>query len=310
MRVGFLNNQVDNRGTGNALYDYAHFNETILNNQSIIIDGQQSVRDYGMAQKLFSRFGKIYTLWDLVTGKVDIDILYHIKSGENDGLLKIDIPYVVHAVFNGSQPHGDRYATVSRWMGDKFNIPYVPHIIKTPETPTLSIRKLLHIPEAATVFGRHGGMDSFDISWAWSSIDTALFERKNAYFIFLNTYRPPMTFCDPDRVFFLPATSEDNMKSAFIQGCDAMIHARSRGETFGIAVGEFAVAGLPVITYGQSGERAHIEMLADSAYLYNDESELTNMLTGFNRNTFSPGKTDYHNCTPTNIMSKFKEVFL
>ena len=37
-----------------------------------------------------------------------------------------------------------------------------------------------------------------------------------------------------------------------------MIHGRSDGETFGLAVAEFSVANKPVITYSESKDREHL----------------------------------------------------
>jgi len=53
-------------------------------------------------------------------------------------------------------------------------------------------------------------------------------------------------------------------KARFFATCDIMLHARLHGETFGLAVGEFAVLGKPVITFAGSRERAHLEMLEGS----------------------------------------------
>ena len=41
-------------------------------------------------------------------------------------------------------------------------------------------------------------------------------------------------------------------KEAFYRTCDAMLHARRDGETFGLAVAEFSVRNKPVITKGAS----------------------------------------------------------
>jgi hypothetical protein len=49
-----------------------------------------------------------------------------------------------------------------------------------------------------------------------------------------------------NRIHFLPGTADPLAKSQLVRGCDAMLHARRAGETFGLAVGEFAAAGKPV----------------------------------------------------------------
>ena len=70
-------------------------------------------------------------------------------------------------------------------------------------------------------------------------------------------------------------------KAKFLATCDAMLHARLHGETFGLAVGEFAVLGKPVITFSESRERAHLEMLGKQALLYRNAGELVEILREF-----------------------------
>jgi hypothetical protein len=311
MKVAFVNNQIDNRGTGNALYDYAHYNEEILGNKSVIVSLGMSAPDMGMYDKLIRRFGAVHSGWDLVTRWMGIDVIYHIKSGENDGSLEVPgARYTVHAVFNASQPHGDRYATISEWMGDKFGVPYVPHIVQLPE-PIYNIRKENEIPSNAVVFGRHGGADTFDISWAWEAVKEFSEQHDNVYFLFLNTNPPNIEF--NERVIFISPTVDDWWKSSFIHACDAMLHARSRGETFGIAVGEFAINGKLVLTYGASPERAHIEQLAGSqTWLYFNKQDLLRGMDAVRDRPGFPWKSgsNYTEFTPHNVMAKFKEVFL
>ncbi len=307
MKIGFLNNQIDNRGTGNALFDYAHYNETILGNKSFIMALDQQPRNPIMEKRLESRFGKIYATPEKFPV---VDVLYHIKYGNKDNNWNFDsIRYVVHAVFDASQPHGDRYAAISEWLGNKSNkVPFVPHIV-LPNPRVSSLRTSLGIPTDAIVFGRHGGYDTFDINWAWDSINDALYKNENIWFLFLNTKVPDIEITDSKRVIFLNEASSIEYKYSFINTCDAMLHARARGETFGIAVGEFAIAGKPVLTFGDSPERAHIQQL-DIAFTYYSEEQLTQYLTNTKWVKGFTAPTGYTDFTPDKVMAKFKEVFL
>ena len=56
MRIGFLNNQIDARGTGNAMFHYAHYNETILGNTSKIYTFQEIKADFEMKLEDFELF--------------------------------------------------------------------------------------------------------------------------------------------------------------------------------------------------------------------------------------------------------------
>ena len=61
----------------------------------------------------------------------------------------------------------------------------------------------------------------------------------------------------------------------FFATCDAMLHAREEGETFGMAVAEFSLRNKPVITYNGSGQydNAHVRMLGSKALLYCQTAE-------------------------------------
>jgi len=88
-----------------------------------------------------------------------------------------------------------------------------------------------------------------------------------------------------------------------------VIHARDTGETFGLAVAEFAVLGKAVITYGGSKERAHLEMLGKQARTYYVQEELQKILMDFEPGV--SGKTEYQDwADPTQVMSLFQEKFL
>lgn len=299
MKVGFLNNQIDNRGTGNAVYDYAHYNEEILGNESRIFTYENASHNQLAVQRYLQRFSQIIPIDVYKQATSGVDVLYHIKSGYPDGVRAPDgVRYAVHAVFNVN-PHGDRYAAVSNWLSNGV-VPYVPHIISLPAVSG-NLRNSYGIPNSATVFGRHGGDNTFDIPFVYSAIRRVLEVREDVWFVFLNT---TVDIKHP-RVIFLEETQDPKYKVKFINTCNAMIHARMRGETFGISVGEFASLGKPVFTYNGSGERAHLEEL-DSEYFYSDEETLVNKMLEFYRRA-SWGYTQY---TPENVMAKFKEVFL
>lgn len=300
MRIGFLSNQLDNRGTGNALYNYAHYNEELLGNESIIYTFANGNHDDEAVRRFTHRFSLSVIL---LPYKIEVDALYHIKSGYDDGFRPPDdIPYLVHSVFD-NQPHGTVYATVSPWMGQRFQIPYVPHIVELPRL-TGNLREELGIPKDVVVFGRHGGSDSFDIPFVKNSISYYVQQHENVYFLFMNTDK----FVEHPRVIHIPATVDPDRKARFVNSCDAMIHARARGETFGIAVGEFALYGKPIITYSESHERAHLQELGHFALTYKDTPTLERQ---FDKVMEGPLITwGYGQYGPINVMKKFEEVFL
>lgn len=300
LKIGFMSNQLDNRGTGNALYNYAHYNEEILGNTSSIHTFASGSHDKEAYLKFEKRFGSINFMSG---GFSTLDALYHIKSGFQDGF-NPHIPYLVHSVFD-NQLHGDVYATISPWMGARYNLPFVPHMVDIFPTDD-NLRSTLGIPDNAGVFGRYGGLDSFDISFVWDAIYAELALRDDVYFIFMNTNEPNLE-ANPN-IIFLNGTVDPYEKRRFINTCDYMIHARGRGETFGIAVGEFAIAGKPIITYADSPEKSHLQELGNFALLYTDKISL---MKQFERAMKGPMVSwGYGQYTPTNVMKKFEEVFL
>jgi glycosyltransferase involved in cell wall biosynthesis len=97
-------------------------------------------------------------------------------------------------------------------------------------------------------------------------------------------------------------------KQKFINTCTALLHARERGETFGISVAEFAIKGKPVITYANSPEQNHILELGENAYYYTNKNNLTEILLDSVLNLSA--KESYEKFSPKPVMEKFKEVFM
>jgi len=183
----------------------------------------------------------------------------------------------------------------------------VPFFVPRLSSKT-DFRDKLGIPRNAKVFGRHGGWDTFNIPFAQKAVRQHAHRHPEDHFLFLNT-EPIRGTEKMKNVHYLPATVDAGEKAAFLATCDAMLHARWHGETFGLAVGEFAVLGKPVITFGDSRERAHLDMLGEKALVYRDARDLRRILE-----EFSPTKvwgTGYEPWTdPVRVMAVFQEKFL
>lgn len=304
MRVGFLSNQLDNRGTGNAIFDYAHYNQSLLKNESKIFTFASGDHSPLAIKRFENRFKEINYI-DSPQDIIDIDVLYHIKYGNDDGFRpNSSIRYAVHGVFE-IEPHGDRYAAVSKWLANSHGLKnFVPHIVDTIWSNE-SYRTQLEIPENHFVVGRHGGYDTFDIDFAWDGISETLEILDDVHFVFLNT-APKLNHA---RIHYLPEGGPLE-KRIFLNTCNAMLHARSRGETFGIAVGEFGIFGKPVITYALSPERAHIEELGDKGLYYLKANDIYNHIYDLVTNRIPRERFTYMQHSYTAVMKQFKEIFL
>ncbi len=311
MKIAFHSNQLGIRGTEVAMYDYARYNEELLGNESIIISKEPSMSHFShpLGVKRFKDRFSVYEYKDFseveaILDNENVDVFYAQKSGENDGIVSKGRKTIIHAVFQNHDPHGDVYAYISEWLGNKFNKPFVPYIVDLPDVEG-DFRKALNIPADAVVFGRHGGLPSFDIRFAQNTIKKIITQRNDIYFLFLHTNK----FVDHENVIFLDGNPDLVYKVKFINTCDAMIHARIRGESFGLAVAEFSIKNKPVITkFSGNIDNAHVEMLGRKGIYYDNETELYEILVDFVPDN-SKDWNAYKEFTPEKVMPIFKNVF-
>jgi hypothetical protein len=184
----------------------------------------------------------------------------------------------------------------------------VPHIVELPDSDS-DLRAELNIPPDATVFGRIGGGYSWNVHFVNQVISEILSVRSDVYFLLVNTPRIS-PYMDHERAkFFGPIVHDAALKRQFINTCDAMLHARAEGESFGIACGEFSICNRPVITYSESPERNHIEQLGRKALLYRDAQSLYTLLLGFKANRLLDWNC-YKEFGTQRVMEEFKRVFI
>jgi hypothetical protein len=315
MKVAFHSRMLTERGSEGAMLDYARLNRNVLGNESILCLPD---RPEFAANPLLKKWREEFVVIQY-TDKNDLgrklkkeaaEVLYLTKPGPFDGFLVPGVKNCVHAQFLCDEFHGDAYAYLSSWMSrvmtgaDNSFVPfYVPKLASEK-----SLRKELGIPEDAKVFGRHGGRDTFNIPFAQRVVAEHAKSCPEDHFLFLNTEPIRRTERFPN-VHYLPATVDPLAKAKFLATCDAMLHARWHGETFGLAVGEFAVLGKPVITFSESREKAHLEMLGNQALLYRHAGELAGILRGFH--PYKTHGTEYETyADPKVVMKLFQKKFL
>jgi hypothetical protein len=303
------------RGSENALWDYANFNETILGNHSVICHPRKLENEKNpIFAKWKSRFPLLpYQTKTELSSKLKekgVDILYQIKPGPYDGFVISGVKNCIHAMFLSDEFHGDCFAYVSRWASRVMTgreESFVPHFV-----PQLggkeSLRKGLGIPIEAKVFGRHGGWDTFNIPFVRRAVASHARQNPEDHFLFLNT-EPIHEAENLANIHYLTATVDSEEKAKFLATCDAMLHARWHGETFGLAVGEFAVLGKPVITFADSREKAHLEMLGEQSLLYRNAAELEGILREFRPHKTHGTEYEIYSDSKT-VMELFQKKFL
>jgi hypothetical protein len=317
LNIGFLSNQIGLRGTEVAMFDYAKYNEELLGNKSIIATFGNELNPLAV-EKFKNKFGKVNVIPNSVLGlnkfveDNKIDILYKTCFG-NPETIPDNCKVVIHAVFHSFSPFGNVYSYISeqirnksvpQQLWDKFD--YVPYIIDLPNIDS-DLRSELNIPKDAIVFGYHGGRDSFNIDFVKKCIIQNIDKNSNIYFLFMNIDK----FYSHDRIIYLEGNSDMEYKTKFINSCNAMIHARIIGETFGASCGEFSLRNKPVITYKYVYDDNHLIVLSDKAIIYDNEDSLKDIILNFNN--YVDSSTDY-NCyrkfNPDNVMQKFKKVYI
>ncbi len=324
--VAFFIRHFTERGTEVSAYNYAHYNETILGNKSLIICHTISkhkllgwdIYDQGQpSRKKFEKRFKVIEIDDIkdikfIIKTYSITHFYTQSSGFpndiyrfNERLIWSDCMTIYHTVFGTSSQGSDILCTISNHINKRnsTNLTVIPYIVEPHETYG-NLRDYLNIPQDSIVFGRHGGFDTFNIKFVHIEIIKYLDKDKNSYFLFLNTEQ----FIDHPRVIHINKSTTVLEKNLFIDTCDIMIHGRKEGETFGLAVAEFSAANKPVITFS-GGDTEHINILKDKAIIYNNQNQLSEIFQ--NSRELINSKTDwnaYKEYRPRIIMEKFNAI--
>jgi hypothetical protein len=326
MNIGFFVRHFTFRGTEVAIYDYAKYNEEILNNKSYIICfSQQKQSSLGAGfpserdsyDKFASRF-RIIEINDIsemsnITREYDLSFFYTLTHGGPGDIYQFEnkniwgnCKTIKHCVFETTSPESaDFYISISEKLNEKYgtSIPIIPHMVDLPNCEE-DLRDILNIPRDALVFGRYGGEFEFNIKFAQEAIVDFLSVDSNVYFLFMSTE----PFFSHPRIIYLDKNIDLTFKVKFINTCDAMIHARHIGETFGLSIAEFSSKNKPVFTC-PCGDLEHVKILGDKAILYTSKEELLRYFIHARILLDSIKEWNaYQYYSPSNIMSLFKTL--
>lgn len=277
-----------------------------------------------------------------------VNLLYAQKDGLDDGVVSINVDTFVHVVFQRHQPHGTYYYYISEWLAEKMcndrkrSLPYIVDLKRHTE----NLKNELRIPKDAVVFGRYGGFETFDLFFVKLSIFFEAKKNPSSYFVFMNTdnfvnsnflkvlkelfkssygkkvrvlnfilfFIRKFLFYNQKflNIIFLDGTSDEFRKVAFINTCDAMIHARKQGETFGLACAEFSFMNKPVITYGKSHEMAHSDMLQEKQLVYMNRRDLSSIFSWIGQGKHKHKNWDAFSksYSPQAVMEKWSRLIL
>jgi protein tyrosine phosphatase (PTP) superfamily phosphohydrolase (DUF442 family) len=321
MRIGFLVNQITIRGDCVNLYDYAHYNETILGNESIIISRpyEEMIRlqsrfcDQDTYKKFADRFKLEYYIHPVhIQGIVErnkIDVLFIEKAGSStDGLVFDFCKTIIHAVFTTKEPHGTLYSSISDSLNKicETSVPVLPYMVRVYDTQE-TLHEELQIPKDALVFGSYGGKECYSLEYVKQAVRDIVNsgQHPNIYFIYM--YHDPFMASHPN-VRFLPGSTDMKRKRMFINTCDAMLYAREGGETFGLATGEFSLCDKPVIARSKEHSCAHIDILGSDLIGHSSYEEVYKIITNWDTYKKDVSQNGYKHYTPECVMEIFKEA--
>ncbi len=336
-RLAFRDNTLCERGTSIAIFDYMDAFERLLCGVAWVSSQDSDTlcplyNGVSSAHRFRARFGNRSFVTDRWWSSVDADLkrenigtLYQLMAGDvaATGTLPKCARNVVHAVFDATNPHGDGFAAISPVisMRPESPAPIVLHIVPPPlDINGANMRAELGIADSDVVFCRHGGGDTFNIAMVRNALCSFMKDTKTRpWFLFLGT--DPL-ICAPGvleafgQTHFLKATSDILYKSRFLNTCDACMHARVGGESFGLAVAECSKAGLPVITYNGKdvGDNYHLVALGLFALGYSTSDEFIGRLQYFDKSSHKSHAHEYRqlysNSSEENVMVEFVRAFV
>ena len=233
--VAFFDPNANERGASVAIHQYADYNERILGNRSVIaLPREAEGPSADMYRNRFPDTVAYGSVDDLGALSRQVDVFYMLTYGHVPpfDLAALKCRSAIHCALHGPQPARRRLRRRLRMGGRHLRHHRGPG--RAPHRRPPGRRRgpapgAEHSPEAV-VFGRYGGFTQFNIMAVMRTIAHAVASREDLYFVFINT----APFMEHPRVIYLPKTVDPAYKARFINTCDAMIHARAEGETFGL----------------------------------------------------------------------------
>ncbi len=250
--VGFY---IDNPEHQSIIFNYAHYNEVILGNASIIIT------KHNVQKRFKNRFTVLdfKSKFDLNKKLKDYFIthFYNLKPGENDGFILNNVVNINHCylVCNETHKHGDVYMSIKPLNEG----PFVP-IIVSENTNKNHLRNELSIPEDALVFGVY---DCTMPHFVYTLIESILKKKGDIYFIFYDS-KP---LINHSNIIHLKDCEEE-----FINTCNALLDSGLNKQCFETNVLNFVINKKPVISFNKNEY---------STYCFKDSNSLENILTNF-----------------------------
>jgi len=280
--MGFYDNGLSERGTTTMMFSYADYAEKYFKCKSIIFYNKHHHANNNEVINRFSNRFDVYRVEnfdeiDRIISDKNIKYFYNTCAGKrNCTELVKKCKNLIHAVFD-IEPFGDKYSAISDYIVKKSKYPdidAIPYMIDLPIHNDNMIHEL-NLPDNAFIIGRIGGYEQFDIKEAHTGIINFLNNANNTYFVFVNTAK----FYEHPQIIYLDKIVDPYLKVKYINTCNCMIHARSDGETFGLAIAEFSSLNKPIVTCRSDKDNCHLDILGEKAIIFDSETSLIDILS-------------------------------
>jgi GR25 family glycosyltransferase involved in LPS biosynthesis len=312
--MGFYDNGLSERGTTTMMFSYADYAEKYFKCKSIIFYNKHHHANNNEVINRFSNRFDVYRVEnfdeiDRIISDKNIKYFYNTCAGKrNCTELVKKCKNLIHAVFD-IEPFGDKYSAISDYIVKKSKYPdidAIPYMIDLPIHNDNMIHEL-NLPDNAFIIGRIGGYEQFDIKEAHTGIINFLNNANNTYFVFVNTAK----FYEHPQIIYLDKIVDPYLKVKYINTCNCMIHARSDGETFGLAIAEFSSLNKPIVTCRSDKDNCHLDILGEKAIIFDSETSLIDILKDIKNIVNSRDDWNaYKEYTPDKVMKKFMNVFM
>src|SRR5210317_2097791 len=180
-------------------------------------------------------------------------------------------------------------------------------------------KNIIHAVFPQNIFQYHGSSYAFISKWLSKTCSNNKFpfaplpvqllknnQNKNIYFLFMNIGK----FFNHKKVIFIKGTFNQSRKVKFINTCNAMLHARSLGESFGLSCAEFAIKNKPIFTYGYCRQRAHFEICKGNIIPYYSYGDLYSKILEFDKDKNYDSKNLKDELSEKNTIKIFKRILL
>lgn len=313
MKVLFYISDLDHRGTTKRAHDYAFYGHKFgILTPLIAYSCASSLQTLKRFEETFAPLSQVKNLEK--AGRLARERGCRAVFFVEDGYYCLNSPVIAEPgvetwkqmIFGACAAKGTRVSVLNGDLPGAEGYPMVPGIVSPPDLTAPSLRKDLAIPESAKVFGILLGEDKVTVKEAIEGIDSATREDPRLYILVLG----PRPFL-PSRhnIIYMEKTGDRHFVDRFANTCDAAIHCRSLGETFGNAVAEFSCRGKAVFVYPHVHDKFHLKTLGSKGIHYTTSEGLRRALHVFNPKS---GKdyAAYTEFTPARVMAAFKGAYI